>query len=217
MHARRRAAAAHRVANDPPDRIAGRDRPRPHELLAFLQGDVRYLSGRGIDLIERAVRPGILLDGVEETVTHRLHAGGGVGGPDAAARIGGLGSRRSGRDRLQLAGERQGFGDRHHLDGARRFRSRRRRDLARRIVVGDGGRLRRGGGAAGERGGGDKQDRRGGTAKWRVRHCDSSLDQFKALTKTPSGFLRRASGVRGGCTTMVRIADQRSVAARLPS
>ena len=48
-------------------------------------------------------------------------------------------------------------------------------------------------------------------------HCDSSFDQLRALTKTPSGFLRRASGVRGGCTTTVRIADQRSVAARLPS
>ena len=217
MHARRRAAAAHRVADDPAHGVAGRDRPGPHELLAFLKRDVRHLAGRGIDLIERAVRPGILLDGVEETVAHRLHAGGRVGGPDTAARIGGLGSRCPGRDRLQLAGERQGFGDRHHLDGAERFRGRRRRDLARRIIIANRGRLRRCGGAAGERGGGDKQDRRGGTAKWRVRHCDSSLDQFKALTKTPSGFLRRASGVRGGCTTMVRIADQRSVAARLPS
>jgi hypothetical protein len=36
LHARRRAAAAHRVADDPAHGVAGRDRPRPDELLALL-------------------------------------------------------------------------------------------------------------------------------------------------------------------------------------
>lgn len=48
-------------------------------------------------------------------------------------------------------------------------------------------------------------------------HDPSSFDQLMALTKTPSGFLRTASGVRGVCRAIVRIAVQRLVSARLPS
>src|SRR3546814_5413237 len=59
---------------------------------------------RGIDLIERAFGPRILLDGVEKAVAHRLDARGVVGVADTAARIGGLWRSRALRHRLQLAG-----------------------------------------------------------------------------------------------------------------
>ena len=59
-------------------------------MLACLKRDVRDLAGRGIDLIERSFRPGILLDRIEEAVAHGLHAGGVIGYAYSAARIGRL-------------------------------------------------------------------------------------------------------------------------------
>ena len=74
-----RARAALGVADDPAHRVAGGDRAGADQLLAGLQGDVGDLARRGIDLIERAVREGIDLHGVDVAVAHRLHARGGVG------------------------------------------------------------------------------------------------------------------------------------------
>jgi hypothetical protein len=121
MHPRRRSATANGIADDPADGVTRRDRPRPDELFPFLQGDVRNLAGRGIDLIQRAIGPRILLDGVEEAVAYWLHAGCGVRCANALARIGWL--RRAGRirHRLQLAWKRQWHRDRQNFNRARRL------------------------------------------------------------------------------------------------
>jgi hypothetical protein len=72
------------VADDPPHRVAGGYGSRAGQLLALLQGDVGHLSGRGIDLVERAVG---------KRKHHRVyvaapaHPGGGVGEIDALALI----------------------------------------------------------------------------------------------------------------------------------
>src|SRR3546814_6904607 len=50
----RRTSPAHRVADDPAHGVTGRDRPGAYKLFAFLKRDVGHLTGRGIDLIERA-------------------------------------------------------------------------------------------------------------------------------------------------------------------
>src|SRR5204862_452770 len=105
MHPSCRARAAGRIADDPAHGIARRNRPGPDELLAFLKRDVRHLAGRGIDLIERTVRPRILLDRIEEAVAHRLHAGSRVSRADTVARIGGFRRTRAFADWLQLAGK----------------------------------------------------------------------------------------------------------------
>src|SRR3546814_2038910 len=59
------ADAARRITDDPADRIASRHRTGADQLLAFLQPDLGHLTRGAIDLIERAVGLGILLDGVE--------------------------------------------------------------------------------------------------------------------------------------------------------
>ena len=71
-------APADRVADQPTHRITGSDRSGANQLLAFLQRNVGHLSRRGIDLIERAGRPGVVLDRVDELLALRLHARGGV-------------------------------------------------------------------------------------------------------------------------------------------
>ena len=156
MDAARRARPAHRIADHPAHGVAGRDRPRTDKLLAFLQCDVGDLSGGGVDLEQRAIGPGIFLDGVEEGRALGLDARRVVRAADLRARIGGC-------------------------------RLRRQR----------------------ERGSAEK--------KGKADHWLSSFDQEIAVTKTPSGFRRRASGVRGGWIEVVRIADQRDVSTRLPS
>src|SRR3546814_17771065 len=62
MYARRRTSPAHRVADDPAHGVTGRDRPGAYKLFAFLKRDVGHLTGRGIDLLDPAIGPGILLD-----------------------------------------------------------------------------------------------------------------------------------------------------------
>ncbi len=69
------AGAADSIADDPAHSVAGRDRTGADKLLTRLEGDVRHLSRRGIDLIERAVSKGIDLDRIDEAVADRLHAG----------------------------------------------------------------------------------------------------------------------------------------------
>ncbi len=211
-----RTRAADRIADDPAHGIARRHRPGTGELLAFLQGDVGHLARRGINLIEGAVRPRILLDGVDEPARFGLHTRRRVGRRDASGRITPFGRCADVvRDRLHLTGQRQGRRDGDDLHGLGRFwRERRRRGHS--IVKADGRRLVRRG-AAGDRKTGDQQSRKAGFAERRMAHEPNSFDQLIAVTKTPSGFFRSASGVDGSCRTMVRIADQRSVAASAPS
>ena len=116
----RGARAALGVADDPAHRVARGDGARAHELLALLQRDVGDFARRGVDLIERAGRERINLDGVDEAVSHRLHARGGVGLIDAHRRIGRLGDRLAVPERLQLPGERQGLGQLDDSHGQRR-------------------------------------------------------------------------------------------------
>ena len=78
------------IADDPAHGVAGGDRAGADELLAGLERDVGDLAGRGIDLIERAVREGIDLDGVDVAGARRLHARRAVRLLDAHARIGGF-------------------------------------------------------------------------------------------------------------------------------
>ena len=72
------AAPALGIANDPASGVSRRDRSRAGQAFAGLQRDVGDLTGNGIDLIERALREGIDLHGIDEAITHRLHARGGV-------------------------------------------------------------------------------------------------------------------------------------------
>src|SRR6516165_10139174 len=62
------------VADDPAHRVAGGHRSGPYKLLAFLQSDIRYLSGGGIDLVQGAGGVRINLHGVDVAVARRLHA-----------------------------------------------------------------------------------------------------------------------------------------------
>ena len=101
------AGAALGVADDPAHGVAGGDGTGADELLAGLQGDVRHLTGRGIDLIERAGRERIDLHGVDEAVAHRLHPRGGVGLGDALLRILRLRRRLAAGHGLQLSRQRQ--------------------------------------------------------------------------------------------------------------
>ena len=114
--------AAFGVADDPAHGVAGGDGAGADQLLAGLQRDVGDLAGRGIDLIERALDEGVDLDGVDEAVAHRLHAGGGVGLGDAGGRVGA--ARRSALvalTRLHLAGQRQRRRQLDDLDRRRRI------------------------------------------------------------------------------------------------
>ena len=70
------ALAAGGVADDPAHGIAGRD---GDELFAGLQADVGDLIDGGIELIERAARVGIDLDGIDVAILAGLDAGGRAG------------------------------------------------------------------------------------------------------------------------------------------
>jgi hypothetical protein len=87
MDPARRTAPALGIANDPAGGVARRDRSRAGQAFARLQRDIGDLSWCGIDLIERAFRPGIDLDGVIVALAARLDAGGGIGVLDAPAGV----------------------------------------------------------------------------------------------------------------------------------
>src|SRR5215471_15429966 len=91
-------------------------------------------------------------------------------------------------------------------DPAHRIAGRNR--LGRRIIVADLRRLER-------RAASERRNEQYETTGLRP-HQPSSFDQLMAWTNTPSGFLRRRSASCGASITTVRIAVQRSVAARLP-
>ena len=117
MHTASRSRTACRIADDPAGGVAGRDRSRAGQALSRLQRNRRDLPDGGIDLIERAFRPGIDLDGVVVTLTARLDAGGGVGVLDAACRRAGRGSApRDGPSRRRVQRPRPfvGCGRLHH-------------------------------------------------------------------------------------------------------
>lgn len=204
--------AAYGVADNPADRIACGDRAGTDELFSVLKRDVGNLTRGCVKLVECTLAPGILLDGIEEPVAHRLHSRGRVRPADAKLWIAGLGRGRR-FDRLQLPGKWQRFGYPHNLDGAGLFGFGRSRSGA---LERQRFRLRMRGRTGRE---GNQRGCEQGVAGClgQTSHCDSSFDQFRALMNTPRGFFRRASGVRGVRTTTVAIADQRSVAVRLPS
>ena len=114
--------------------------PEPTSCSPGFERDVGDFAGRGIDLIERAVREGIDLDRVEIARARRLHARGAIGLLDARVRIGGLRRRgRAPRNRLELARQRQRLrklDDLHRLGWIGL-----QHGLLRRVVVFDFGRL----------------------------------------------------------------------------
>ena len=134
------------VADDPPHGVAGRDRSGADELLALLQGDVRHLSGRGVDLIKGAIGERIDLHGIEVAAAARLNAGGGVRQVNALPRIARLRCRSCPGKGLELARQGQRLRQLHHLHGLRRLALQHRRLL---VIVADLRRLE--GGAAGQR------------------------------------------------------------------
>ena len=79
MDSARRTAPALGIANDPAGGVSRRDRSRAGQAFARLQRNIGDLARCGINLIERAFRPGIDLDGVIVTLAARLDAGGGIG------------------------------------------------------------------------------------------------------------------------------------------
>ncbi len=109
MDALGRTRSALGVTNNPAHGISGRDRAGTDKLLAFLQGDVRHLTRRGIDLIERPRRERIDLYRVDVAIAGWLHPGRGVRLFDAFARIAGLRLGRCAMQRLELARKRQQF------------------------------------------------------------------------------------------------------------
>ena len=94
------------IANDPASGVSRRDRSRAGQAFARLQRNGRDLPDCGIDLIERAFRPRVDLDGVVIALAARLHAGGGIGVLDAAGR---------GARGLAAACDRPGRRDQHRL------------------------------------------------------------------------------------------------------
>ena len=88
VNAARCSGTAHRVADDPADRIARCDRPRSDEFLAFLQHDVGNLPRCGVNLEQGSIGIGILLDGIEIAGALRFHARCGVGPTNTGARVG---------------------------------------------------------------------------------------------------------------------------------
>ena len=136
------------VADDPPHRVAGRNRTGADELLPLLQGDVRYLSGCGVDLVEGAIREWIDLHGVDVAVARRLHARRLIRLGDAVGRILRLRGQRPGaRQGRELTRERQRLRDLDDLDRLRRLAVEEGRLGV--VVVADLGRLE--GGAGRER------------------------------------------------------------------
>lgn len=117
-----RTGSAGRIANDPTDRIAGRDR---HQLFALLEGDDGHTPRAGVDLIQRAIRVGPDLDGIDVAFARGRDAGLRVGTRNAELFVHGFGHQlRVGlaRQRFQLLGQRQRLGDLNHFDGLLRFR-----------------------------------------------------------------------------------------------
>jgi hypothetical protein len=148
MDLARRTRTAFGIADDPAHGVAGGDGAGPDELFTRLKGNVGNLTNGGIDLIERALREGINLHGVDEAVPYWLDARSGVGLVNPCGGICGLGRASGGLDPLQLAGQRQRPRQLDYGDGRWRFD---RLHGGSRIVVGDLGRWVRGG-ASGERG-----------------------------------------------------------------
>jgi hypothetical protein len=161
---------------------------RAGQALARLQCDVGDLAGCGIDLIERAFRPGIDLYSVVVALATWLDARRGIGALDALDRRAcccAAFRRRPGRRDVQRLWPVVGDGGRH---------GRKRRHVG---IVGDLRRLLRGG-AAGKRNAGKQQHRNGGftetrkdgdpekrlsgSADDRPVHWLISRDQLMALT-----------------------------------
>jgi len=200
--------AAERIADDPAHGVTGGDGACADKLLAGLKRDVGHLSGRGVDLIERADDEGINLHGVDEAITHRLHPRRFIGLGDALLRIGRFGLRLLSADGLQLAGQRQWL---RQLDDLHRPDRIGAEHGGRGIVVVD---VRRNElvGAAGKRCRRQHHgDQRRRSIFSVVPHHPISFDQLIALTNTPSGLARSLSALRGCWITMVRMAVQRSV------
>jgi hypothetical protein len=133
------------IADDPAHRVAGGDRTGADELLALLQSDVGDFSGRGIDLIERALGKWIDLHRIDVTGAGRLDPGRRIGEVNALLGIARLGCGAPTGERLELAWQRQKLGDLDDLDRLRRFCLQHGR-LGRGVVVADMWRLE---GAAG--------------------------------------------------------------------
>src|SRR5262249_19553600 len=74
------ALPARGIAQDPTERVAGRD---GNELLAGLERDIADLAHGAIELIERALGVGVDLDRIDKPVLDGLDARGGVGRTDA--------------------------------------------------------------------------------------------------------------------------------------
>ncbi len=193
------------IADDPPHGVAGRNRTGADQLLALLQGDVGHLSWRGIDLVEGSLGEWKHLHGIDITGAARLNPGCGVCEIDTLARIARLGRRSSARQRLELTRQRQRLRQLDHLDGLGRICLQDGRLL---VIVADQWRLERR--AASQRCGHEQHERE------RLRaHQPSSFDQLMAWTNTPRGFFRSRSASCGVSKTTVRMAVDRSVAARL--
>ena len=104
VNAARCSGTAHRVADDPADRIARCDRPRSNEFFAFLEHDVGNLPRCGVNLEQGSIGIGILLDGIEIAGALRFHARSGVGSTNTGARVGRLnGLRRCSRNWMRLS------------------------------------------------------------------------------------------------------------------
>ncbi len=166
------------VADDPARRVARSDRSGARQVFARLQRDVGDLAGGGIDLIERALAPGIDLDRVVIALAAWLDARGGIGILDTTCRRprGSATARRCpGRRCVKRPWWRLGDGGWHR--GKRRHLS----------VVAN--LWRPVGRAAGERQSGNQQKRRAGSAEAitsgsteMISHCPISRDQLMALT-----------------------------------
>jgi len=114
MDAFRLPGPAFGVADDPAHRVAGGHGSGADQLLAFLQGDIRYLSRRGIDLVQGAGGVGVNLHGVDVAVARRLYACRLIGFGDAVGRV--LRFRTQGssaRHGLELAWKRKWLRDLH--------------------------------------------------------------------------------------------------------
>ena len=165
-------------------------------MFSGLEADVRYLSRRGIDLIERSIDERVDLDGVDEAVPERLHPRGGIGGVHPGGWIRQVGRWRAiGAKRLQLPGQSQ---DLRHFDNLDRGWRIDGLHGGGRIIEMDGGRLLHCRAAAEGRCAEQQRQRRfahgrdGGDEESREErarsfaqgggHCPSSFDQLMALT-----------------------------------
>src|SRR4051794_11695588 len=95
------------ISDDPTHSIPGGNRTGADKLLPLLQGHVRDLPRRGVQLIERAVSKGVDLHRVDVAVAGRLHPCGGIGFFDALTWIAGFRPGMSAMERLELPRQRQ--------------------------------------------------------------------------------------------------------------